>query len=59
MIEFIKSIKIPTTLKETRVEEEKLEYLAKKSIEFGDIWTLSKLGKPEVLKIFEMAYEWI
>jgi alcohol dehydrogenase YqhD (iron-dependent ADH family) len=55
--DFIQTLKMPKNLKEAGVEKDKLDYLAEKSAEFGDIGALCKIEKNEALKIFEMAYE--
>lgn len=57
LIDFIQTLKIPKNLKEAGVEKDKLEYLAGKAIEFGNIGALCKIEKDEALEIFRMAYE--
>lgn len=55
--EFTLSLKMPNNLKEAGVEEGKLEYLAEKATEFGNIGALCKIEKEDALAIFRRAYE--
>ncbi len=54
---FYARIGMPQNMKEAGVEAEKLEYLAKKATEFGDIGTMSPINKAEALEIYRMAWE--
>lgn len=54
--EFTLTLKMPKNLKEAGVEEDKLEYLAEKATEWGEIGALCKIGKVEALEIYKMAY---
>lgn len=54
--EFTLKIKMPKNLKEAGVEEDKLEYLAKKATEWGNIGPMCKIGKEEALEIYRRAY---
>ena len=55
--EFTLILKMPENLKEAGVEADKLEYLATKATEWGDIGTLCKIEKEEVLEILKRAFE--
>jgi len=55
--EFTLAIKMPKNLKEAGVEESKLDYLATKAIERGNIGALCKIEKDEALEIFRRAFE--
>jgi len=54
--EFTLSIKMPKNLKEAGVEENKLDYLAEKATEWGEIGPLCKIGKAEALEIYKRAF---
>jgi butanol dehydrogenase len=56
--EFILKIKMPKNLKEAGVEEDKLEYLAEKATEYGNIGPMCKIEKEEALEIYRRAYEY-
>lgn len=55
LIAFYDSVGMPKSLKEAGIEEEKLEYLAEKVTELGDIGTMSQIIKAEALEIYKMA----
>lgn len=55
--EFTHTVKIPENLKEAGVEENKLEYLAAKATEWGEIGSLCKIGKAEALEIYKRAFK--
>lgn len=55
--EFTLKLKMPKNLKEAGVEEDKLEYLAEKATEYGNIGPLCKIEKAEALEIFKLAYK--
>ncbi|MFV0522067.1 MAG: iron-containing alcohol dehydrogenase [Mangrovibacterium sp.] len=54
--EFICSINMPNSLKEVGVEEDKLEYLAEKTVEWENVGALGELDKEDILEIFKRAY---
>ena len=56
LISFYETIGMPKNMREAGVEEDKLEYLAKKATEFGDIGTMSPINKKEALEIYKMAW---
>jgi alcohol dehydrogenase YqhD (iron-dependent ADH family) len=56
LIEFYASIGMPKTLREAGVEEDKLEYLAKKATENGELGILYKLKADDVLAILKDAF---
>lgn len=56
--EFTRAIKMPENLKEAGVEENRLEYLAEKATEWGNIGALCKIEKAEALEIYRRAYEY-
>jgi len=53
--EFFSSLGMPTTLREVGVKENKLEDIAQKTVLFGDVGKLKKLGKNDVLTILKNA----
>lgn len=55
--EFTLTLKMPKNLKEAGVEVDKLEYLAEKATEWGNIGPLCKIEKEEALEIYRRAYE--
>ncbi|MDP4201695.1 MAG: iron-containing alcohol dehydrogenase [Bacteroidota bacterium] len=54
--EFTLTLKMPNNLKEVGVEEDKLEYLAEKATEWGNIGALCKIEKDEALEIYKNAF---
>lgn len=54
---FTLTLKMPDNLKKAGVAEDKLEYLAEKAIEWGDIGSICKIGKEEALEIYRRAFE--
>ncbi|MCY1720927.1 iron-containing alcohol dehydrogenase [Prolixibacteraceae bacterium Z1-6] len=54
--EFTLKLNMPKNLKEAGVEEDKLEYLAEKATEWGNIGALCKIEKEEALEIYKRAY---
>jgi len=55
--EFTLTLKMPKNLKEAGVEEEKLEYLAEKATELGNIGALCKIKKEDALEIYKKAFK--
>lgn len=55
--EFTLTLKMPKNLKDAGVEEDKLEYLAEKATEWGNIGAMCKIEKEEALEIFKKAYQ--
>lgn len=55
--DFTLALKMPENLKEAGVEENKLEYLAEKATEWGEISALCRIGKAEALEIYRRAYQ--
>ena len=56
LIAFYESIGMPKNLKEAGVEEDRLEYLAEKATENGNIAFLTTINKEEALEIFREAF---
>lgn len=54
--EFTLTLKMPKNLKEAGVEEDKLQYLAEKATEWGNIGALCKIEKEEALEIYRNAF---
>lgn len=54
--EFTLTLKMPKNLKEAGVEEDKLQYLAEKATEWGNIGALCKIEKEEALEIYKNAF---
>jgi butanol dehydrogenase len=54
--DFALTLRMPRNLKEAGVEEDKLEYLAEKATELGEIGPLCKIGKKEALEIYKRAF---
>lgn len=50
-------LKMPQNLEEAGVKEDKLEYLAEKATEWGEIGSLCKIGKIEALEIYKRAFK--
>ncbi|MBL4561602.1 MAG: iron-containing alcohol dehydrogenase [Labilibaculum sp.] len=55
--EFTLTLKMPKNLKEAGVEKDKLEYLAEKATEWGNIGAICKMEKAEALEIYRRAFE--
>lgn len=55
--EFIATLKMPNTLKEAGVEEDKLEYLAERATERGNLNALCEINYTDVLEIFKRAFK--
>lgn len=53
---FFASVGMPATLREADIPEDKLDYLAAKSVEKGELGILAVLGKDDVLTILKEAY---
>ncbi|GAB7021592.1 iron-containing alcohol dehydrogenase [Salidesulfovibrio brasiliensis] len=53
---FFASVKMPANLREADVPEDKLEYLAEKAVEHGELGILAKLDRDDVLRILKDAY---
>jgi alcohol dehydrogenase YqhD (iron-dependent ADH family) len=56
--EFTLKINMPENLKKAGVEEEKIEYLATKATEWGDIGALCKIERAEAVEIFRNALQY-
>lgn len=56
LIKFYEEIGMPKNMREAGVTEDKLEYLAQKATEFGDIGTMTPINKEEALEIYKMAW---
>lgn len=56
--EFTLKINMPENLKKAGVEEEKIEYLATKATEWGDIGALCKIERTEAVEIFRNALQY-
>jgi len=56
LLAFYERIGMPKTMREAGVTEDKLEYLAEKATEFGDIGTICPITKAEALEIYKMAF---
>lgn len=56
LIAFYAAIGMPKNLREAGVEEDRLEYLAEKATEFGDIGTMCPINKAEALEIYKKAW---
>ncbi|MCW3805493.1 iron-containing alcohol dehydrogenase [Plebeiibacterium marinum] len=54
--EFADTINMPKNLKEAGVEEGKLEYLAEKATEWGNIGALCPIEKEDALEIYKRAF---
>jgi hypothetical protein len=57
--EFTLKIKMPNNLKDAGVDEDKLEYLAERATEWGNVGPLCKIGKSEAFEIYRIAYEYL
>ena len=55
--EFTLALNMPKNLKDAGVEDNKLEYLAEKATEWGNIGALCEINKADALKIYRMAFE--
>lgn len=56
LIAFYQSIGMPSRMRDAGISEDKLEYLAEKATEFGDIGTMSPINKAEALEIYTLAW---
>lgn len=56
LVAFYQSIGMPSRMRDAGVNEDKLEYLAEKATEFGDIGTMSPINKAQALEIYTMAW---
>ena len=56
LIKFYEKIGMPKNMRESGVEEDKLEYLASQATEFRDIGTMTSITKYEALEIYKMAW---
>jgi len=54
--DFLKSLELPTTLREMGIQESELEKVAKKVVNLGDIGEIVKLNEAKVLNILRNAY---
>jgi alcohol dehydrogenase YqhD (iron-dependent ADH family) len=55
LISFFRSIGLATSLEELGINSEKFEEMAQKELQWGPIGNFLKLGKKEVVEIFEIA----
>lgn len=53
---WFRSLGLPGRLRDAGVEEDRLEYLAEKSVERGPLGLLAPMGRQEVLRVFRDAY---
>jgi len=53
--EFFKSLNMPSTLSEFKIDDSRLDEMAEKAVAFGDLGSFSKLGREEVLQILRMS----
>jgi butanol dehydrogenase len=56
LLSFYEEIGMPKNMREAGVEENKLDYLATKATEFGNIGTMTVINKDEALEIYKMAW---
>lgn len=53
--EFFKSLNMPSTLSEFKIDDSRLDEMAEKAVAFGDLGSFAKLGKDDVLEILRMS----
>jgi len=53
--EFFKSLNMPSTLSEFKIDDSRLDEMAEKAVAFGDLGSFTKLGKDDVLEILRMS----
>ena len=56
LIQYYRAIGMPVSLEAAGVEEERLDYLAEKATENGELGILSSIGKAQALAIYQAAY---
>jgi alcohol dehydrogenase YqhD (iron-dependent ADH family) len=56
LLAFYETIGMPKRMRDTGVAEDKLEYLAGKATEAGDIGTMSPITKAEAMEIYKIAW---
>ncbi|MEJ6949912.1 iron-containing alcohol dehydrogenase [Natronospora cellulosivora (SeqCode)] len=52
---FFESIGLPVTFADLNLAEDKLEIMAEKCVEYGEVGNFKKLGKEDVLNIYKLA----
>jgi len=54
--EFFKSLKMPTTLRDVGIKQEKLNSMAKQAVFLGNLGKVKKLGEQDILAILQNAF---